>query len=94
MGKKLGGHGIQRLETAWIAVRSLSKLVNQISHPNAKRLGNASQRLHGDFVFRPFHVSDVVPRQIGFFGKLFLGKAGFYPRSADVFTQDFRRAAT
>ena len=56
-------------------------------------LRNLRQSLDGDLVFRAFHISDVVPGEISFFGELFLGKTGLHSLGANYFAEDFRDVA-
>jgi hypothetical protein len=57
--------------------------------PNAtfEGFGNLRERFQRDFLFRPFDVANVIPRQIGFFSKLFLAQASLLPPAADGFSQ-------
>ncbi len=61
----------------------------QIVNGEIERLGNARERFHSNFVFCPFHISDVVAGQVGLFRELFLCETRFDPLGANSFTQNF-----
>jgi hypothetical protein len=67
----------------------LSEAIHQITDADTEGFGNARQRFHCNLVFGPLNVSDVIPRQVRFFRKLFLAQTSLDPSGADGFTEDF-----
>jgi hypothetical protein len=59
------------------------KSTRQIVNGEVQGFGDFGERFHRNLVLRSFHISDVVPRKIGFFRKLFLTPSHFSSFSAN-----------
>ena len=64
-----------------------SDVPNEVPHATFEGFGNPCQGFQGYFLFGPLNVPNVIARQFGFFGQLFLAQMRFLPLGADGFPQ-------
>ena len=76
------------VETHWYRETAKSNVPCEVAHAAFQSLGEFCQRFERDFLFRPFNVANIIPRQIGFFRQLLLTQAGLCPFGADGYTQN------
>jgi hypothetical protein len=69
-------------------MRSKSDIPCKITKAAFERLGDLRERFKGAFLFSAFNVSDIIARQIGFFGQFLLAQTKFFPSGADGVSHD------
>jgi hypothetical protein len=67
-----------------------SQFVNQITHPNAKGLGNSHKGMNTGRFLTAFQFANVNRMQVSFFRQSFLTHFGAFSESANSFADDFR----
>lgn len=70
------------------AQKCQSHIPNEVSHTAFEGFGKFRQRFESNFLFRPFDVANVVPRQIGFLRQFLLTQMRLSPFGADGFSQN------
>ena len=65
-----------------------SNLPSEFSHTTFEGFRNLCKGFKGNLLFRPFDVTNVVPREISLFRQLFLAQTSLLPLDADGFPQN------
>ena len=66
---------------------SESNFPREFTDSAIQSFGDFRQRFEGDFLFGPLNVANIIPRQVGFFGQIFLAQVKLFPFGTDFCSQ-------